>query len=90
MKQKLGVLVIVAALLIGSAGLAAAQSIQVRTTPAGVRYLTDESGLTLYWFTRDKVNTSACLNAADFSTITRTDGGSLATYRGYPLYYWAK
>jgi predicted lipoprotein with Yx(FWY)xxD motif/plastocyanin len=30
------------------------------------------------------------LNAADFGTITRDDGGKQATYKGWPLYYYAK
>ncbi len=30
------------------------------------------------------------LNAADFGTITRTDGAAQATFKGYPLYYWVK
>jgi predicted lipoprotein with Yx(FWY)xxD motif len=30
------------------------------------------------------------LNAADFSTITRDDGQKVATYKGWPLYYYAK
>jgi predicted lipoprotein with Yx(FWY)xxD motif len=32
----------------------------------------------------------SALKASDFSTITRTDGASQATYKGYPLYYWVK
>lgn len=28
------------------------------------------------------------LNAADFGTITRTDGGKQTTYKGWPLYYY--
>ncbi|GAA3407973.1 plastocyanin/azurin family copper-binding protein [Paenibacillus hodogayensis] len=30
------------------------------------------------------------LNAADFGFITRADGSSQATYKGYPLYYFVK
>jgi predicted lipoprotein with Yx(FWY)xxD motif len=30
------------------------------------------------------------LNAADFSIITRDDGQKVATYNGWPLYYYAK
>jgi predicted lipoprotein with Yx(FWY)xxD motif len=32
----------------------------------------------------------AGLTASDFSTITRTDGQSQTTYKGWPLYYYAK
>ncbi|RFM28345.1 hypothetical protein DXN05_11900 [Deminuibacter soli] len=32
---------------------------------------------------------AAGLNAADFSTITRTDGTPQTTYKGWPLYYYA-
>jgi len=32
----------------------------------------------------------ASLNAADFGTITRDDGQKIATYKGWPLYYYAK
>jgi predicted lipoprotein with Yx(FWY)xxD motif len=32
----------------------------------------------------------ASLNAANFSTITRSDGLKQATYKGWPLYYYAK
>jgi predicted lipoprotein with Yx(FWY)xxD motif/plastocyanin len=30
----------------------------------------------------------SALNAADFSTITRDDGAKVATYKGWPLYYY--
>lgn len=30
------------------------------------------------------------LNAADFGSITRTDGTMQTTYKGYPLYYWVR
>ena len=29
------------------------------------------------------------LNASDFSVITRTDGTTQTTYKGYPLYFFA-
>lgn len=29
------------------------------------------------------------LNAADFATITRSDGKSQSTYKGFPLYYYS-
>jgi predicted lipoprotein with Yx(FWY)xxD motif len=88
-----------------------AYTVMIGTNKAVGNYLTDGSGNTLYWFTKDSVNTSACsgncikawpaftadsfvvpsaLNASDFGTITRSDGATQATYKGYPLYYWAK
>lgn len=30
------------------------------------------------------------VDAADFATITRTDGSMQTTYKGYPLYYWVQ
>ncbi|HTX72933.1 MAG TPA: hypothetical protein VMC79_08930 [Rectinemataceae bacterium] len=33
---------------------------------------------------------SAPLQAADFGTVTRTDGSKQTTYHGWPLYYWFK
>jgi hypothetical protein len=30
------------------------------------------------------------LNAADFSSITRSDGKEQTTFKGWPLYYYAK
>jgi predicted lipoprotein with Yx(FWY)xxD motif len=86
-------------------------TVMIGTNKAVGNYLVDGSGNALYWFTKDKANTSACsgdclkawpaftadsfvvpsaLNASDFSTITRADGGSQVTYKGYPLYYWVK
>ncbi|MGZ9583796.1 hypothetical protein [Paenibacillus marinisediminis] len=74
-------------------------------------YLTDDQGRTLYYFAKDKPETSNCageciakwpaydvvdgsvpstLNKADFGSITRPDGSKQATYKGYPLYYFAK
>jgi predicted lipoprotein with Yx(FWY)xxD motif len=50
-------------LMVISAGLASAQSmdtVQVRTAPTGVSYLTDENGMTLYYFTLDINGQSAC------------------------------
>ncbi len=96
-----------------SASLALAQSnsIQVKTDANGVSYLTDDSGMTLYYFTLDTNGQSACyggcadawpifyaasvtvsdpLMTSDFGTITRTDGSKQTTYKGWPLYYWAK
>ena len=34
------------------------------------------------------ITASAPLDAADFATITRTDGIKQSTYKGWPLYYW--
>ncbi|MEF3306822.1 plastocyanin/azurin family copper-binding protein [Paenibacillus sp. GYB003] len=74
-------------------------------------YLVDENGRTLYTFTKDGKDASACkdqcvvnwpvyyaenmqipaeLNAADFKTIVREDGKKQTTYKGMPLYYFAK
>ncbi|HUI69750.1 MAG TPA: hypothetical protein VL354_04460 [Spirochaetia bacterium] len=33
---------------------------------------------------------SSDLDAADFGTITRTDGTKETTYKGWPLYYWVQ
>jgi len=41
-------------------------------------------------FSADSVVVPSALNAADFATITRADGTSQTTYKGYPLYYWVK
>jgi predicted lipoprotein with Yx(FWY)xxD motif len=35
-------------------------------------------------------NVPSSLNAADFGTITRADGLKQSTYKGWPLYYYAK
>ncbi|HEY9595012.1 MAG TPA: hypothetical protein VHE79_11075 [Spirochaetia bacterium] len=105
----------VLALVLGfSATILGAQTsttIQVLTSPSGVQYLADSSGMTLYYYTKDANGQSACyggcaaawpvfyadtvtvpgsLSASDFGTVTRTDGSKQTTYRGWPLYYWAK
>jgi predicted lipoprotein with Yx(FWY)xxD motif len=88
-----------------------AYTVMIGTNKAVGNHLVDGSGNALYWFTKDKVNTSACsgdclkawpaftadsfvvpsaLKASDFGTITRDDGASQVTYKGWPLYYWAK
>ncbi len=43
-----------------------------------------------YWpvFYAPNVTVSPDLDAADFGTITRTDGTKETTYKGWPLYYW--
>jgi predicted lipoprotein with Yx(FWY)xxD motif len=38
----------------------------------------------------EKAMPSGDLKATDFGTITRTDGKKQTTYKGMPLYYWAK
>ena len=45
---------------------------------------------THFWpiFNADTIRVSPPLAAADFSTITRTDGTKQTTYRGWPLYYF--
>jgi predicted lipoprotein with Yx(FWY)xxD motif len=74
-------------------------------------YLADSKGMTLYYNTKDSPGVStvtgtvlanwpvfnpsgftvpATLNASDFGTITRSDGTTQATYKGYPLYYYIK
>ena len=55
-------LILSAALLAASMGLAAAQSdsIQVKAAPNGVNYLTDGNGITLYYYTLDTNGQSAC------------------------------
>jgi len=88
-----------------------AYTVMIGTNKAVGNYLVDGSGNALYWFAKDKVNTSACsgdclkawpaftadsfvvpsaLKTSDFGTITRDDGTSQATYKGWPLYYWLK
>jgi len=39
-------------------------------------------------FTVDSIVVSSPIHAADFSTITRTDGTKQTAYQGWPLYYW--
>ncbi len=55
-------LILSAAFLVASTGLAAAQSdpIQVKAAPSGVSYLTDDNGMTLYYYTLDTNGQSAC------------------------------
>lgn len=43
-----------------SAGFVSAQAIQVQTTSDGTKYLTDDKGMTLYYFTLDTDGQSAC------------------------------
>lgn len=37
---------------------------------------------------REAVAPPAGVDVKDFATITRSDGKSQTTFRGYPLYYW--
>ena len=41
-------------------------------------------------FTADNFVVPSALNASDFGTITRDDGATQVTYKGYPLYYFIK
>jgi predicted lipoprotein with Yx(FWY)xxD motif len=41
-------------------------------------------------FYAENTTVSGALSAADFGTITRTDGTKQTTYKGWPLYYWFK
>jgi predicted lipoprotein with Yx(FWY)xxD motif len=88
-----------------------ASTVMIGTSSTLGNYLTDGTGKTLYWFTKDTPGVSNCsggcisawpvfnpqsvvvpsaLSASDFGTITRADGTQQTTYKGYPLYYWAK
>jgi predicted lipoprotein with Yx(FWY)xxD motif len=41
-------------------------------------------------FSADSVVIPSALKDADFGTITRDDGTTQVTYKGYPLYFWVK
>ncbi|MGO9308464.1 MAG: hypothetical protein ACLQDL_05515, partial [Spirochaetia bacterium] len=62
MKRLIVTLILAVAILAASASFAVAQSntIQVKTDPKGVSYLTDDNGMTLYYFTLDTNGQSAC------------------------------
>jgi predicted lipoprotein with Yx(FWY)xxD motif len=49
-------------------------------------------GCANFWpiFSTDSVVVSPPLAGSDFSSITRTDGKKQATYKGWPLYYFAR
>lgn len=48
-------------------------------------------GVLLLWpiFYAAKIEIPSNLNAADFGTITRSDGKKQTTYKGWPLYYYS-
>ena len=87
-----------------------AEQLTLATKEGIGQYLTDSSGMTLYYFTQDVPGKSNCsgqcvdfwplfqaeeivappgLDAADFGVITRDDGQKQATYKDWPLYYYA-
>ena len=112
MKKFSPLYVAVALVFLNVSGTVWAQSTTIGVaTDAGVSYLTDSSGKTLYYFTKDVMGESVCtdgclnawpvfyapaitvpssLSANDFGTITRSDGTKQTTYKGWPLYYFAK
>ncbi len=49
-----------ALVLLLSAGLAWSQTVQIKTSANGVNYLTDDKGMTLYYYTLDTNGQSAC------------------------------
>jgi YVTN family beta-propeller protein len=75
------------------------------------KYVADQNGMTLYYFTKDDSSVSNCkgqcleiwppfhadniiankgFDKKDFKTIIRDDGQQQTTYKGHPLYYYAK
>lgn len=50
-----------------------------------------EGGCIASWpvFNADQIKVGAGLQATDFGKITRSDGGTQVTYKGWPLYYFA-
>ena len=60
MKRFFVVLTLSAAMLVAAASFASAQSVMVKTSPNGVNYLTDDTGMTLYYYTQDANGQSAC------------------------------
>jgi YVTN family beta-propeller protein len=75
------------------------------------KYVADQDGMTLYYFTKDDSSVSNCkgqcleiwpsfhadnissnkgFDKKDFKTIIRDDGQKQTTYKGHPLYYYAK
>jgi predicted lipoprotein with Yx(FWY)xxD motif len=60
MKRFMAGLILSALILVASASLAGAQSIQVKTGPNGVSYLADDGGMTLYYYTVDTNGQSGC------------------------------
>jgi len=60
MKRFFVVLTLSAAMLVAAASFASAQSVMVKASPNGVNYLTDDKGMTLYYYTPDTNGQSAC------------------------------
>jgi len=60
MRRFLIMLTLSAVMLAATASLAAAQSVMLKTAPNGVSYLTDDKGMTLYYYTPDTNGQSAC------------------------------
>jgi predicted lipoprotein with Yx(FWY)xxD motif len=90
-------------------GTAPAYTVMTSSNSQLGTFLVDEKGITLYNFTIDHKDQSACtggcvgvwpvfyassivvpagLNAADFSSFTRSDGKMQTAYKGMPLYYY--
>ena len=93
--------------------VASAGTVQTRTKEGLGSYLVDEKGMTLYMFTKDTPDTSACgaandclkkwplfymgsggvvsgVDASQLGALPRDDGKDQTTYKGSPLYYFAK
>lgn len=86
-------------------------NVTIASKPSVGSFLTDASGKTLYFFTKDVDGVSTCtdgcstnwpvffeesltvgsgLETKNFGTITRADGQKQTTYKGWPLYHFAK
>jgi predicted lipoprotein with Yx(FWY)xxD motif len=65
MKRFVVMLILASAMLVASASLAAAQSVQVKTGPNGTNFLTDAKGMTLYYYTLDTNGQSACYGGCE-------------------------
>ncbi|MES2275399.1 MAG: hypothetical protein V4592_05215 [Bacteroidota bacterium] len=57
---------------------------------ASVSTCVDGCALTWMPFYKDSPVLGTGLNASDFAVITRTDGSKQTTFKGWPLYYYAK
>ena len=51
-----------------------------------------EGGCIVSWpvYNADQIKVGAGLQATDFGKITRSDGGTQVTYKGWPLYYFGQ